>query len=293
MEQVIELREALDRIASRVSVEDRLSEIGSHSPIPSTGTKSSQLVTDHLDPDEQLAATKEINVSLNSTGEPGRRRRLLMAAAAVVIVIGIAGIALANSDDDDQSPPATAVATIAPATVVMETLHFTVENIPVTLSVPDDWTVLDDWAVYNGLGAGTANLLIDDIANIYTDGCQHVLADPPVGPTVDDLAEAWANVPDLAASAAVDITVDGYAGKQIEFTVPDYSPSECKDVFAIWYSPGDAAPGYWAQGPNHHFKQWILDVDGTRLTISAGSFPNTSPQDRAVLEEILASIQIG
>ncbi len=45
-------------------------------------------------------------------------------------------------------------------------------------------------------------------------------ARPPVGPNVDDLVTAWANVPELAATAPVDITVDGYIGKQIEFTVP-------------------------------------------------------------------------
>jgi hypothetical protein len=37
----------------------------------------------------------------------------------------------------------------------------------------------------------------------------------------------------------------------------------------------------------------VLDVDGTRLLIAASTFPNTSPQDRADLEEVLASIQIG
>jgi len=37
----------------------------------------------------------------------------------------------------------------------------------------------------------------------------------------------------------------------------------------------------------------VLDVDGTRLVIGAGTFPSTSPQDRAILEEVLASIQIG
>ena len=52
-------------------------------------------------------------------------------------------------------------------------------------------------------------------------------------------------------------------------------------------------PGYWAQGPNEHNQVWILDVDGTRLVIDACYFPDTSPQDRAALDELLASIQIG
>jgi hypothetical protein len=37
----------------------------------------------------------------------------------------------------------------------------------------------------------------------------------------------------------------------------------------------------------------VLDVDGTRLLIAASTYPNTPPQDRAALEALLASIQIG
>jgi hypothetical protein len=38
---------------------------------------------------------------------------------------------------------------------------------------------------------------------------------------------------------------------------------------------------------------WVLDVDGTRLVIGASYLPNTSPEDRAALDQVLASIQIG
>jgi hypothetical protein len=150
--------------------------------------------------------------------------------------------------------------------------------------------------VYSYLAAG---LLFNEMDNIYADGCHWVQVDPPVGPTVDDLAQAWANVPTFAATAAVDVTVDGYAGKQIEFTVPDYTNDQCRGmsppdaVFALWYTQGDAAPGFWAQGPNQHTLQRILDVDGTRLVITALNLPSASPQDQAALEEALASIQIG
>ena len=75
------------------------------------------------------------------------------------------------------------------------------------------------------------------------------LVDPPVGPTVDDLVSAFANMPGLAPTAAVDITVDGYVGKQIEFTVPD--PNGCReDQFALWQEDGNqhvAGPPAWAR----------------------------------------------
>ena len=53
------------------------------------------------------------------------------------------------------------------------------------------------------------------------------------------------------------------------------------------------SPGYWAQFPNQHLQMWVLDVDGTRLVIGASTSPNTSRQDQAALEQLVASIQIG
>ena len=145
-------------------------------------------------------------------------------------------------------------------------------------------------------------MVFNGIANIYADACQWVLLDPPVGPTVDDLVAAWANLPDFAATAAVDVTVDGYVGKQFEFTVPAYKGGECKKkvgfdrVDALWDFTGmstEDAPGYFAWFSDRHFQIWALDVDGTRLVIGAYTGPSISPQDQTALDEVLASIQIG
>ena len=134
-----------------------------------------------------------------------------------------------------------------------------------------------------------------EVVNIYADPCQWERV-APFGPTVDDLVAAWANVPGFDATATRDVTVDGYAGKQIEFTVPVYTEDECiQEVYGIWKEArsSNAGPNYIAQGPNAHHQVWILDVDGTRLVIAASYFPDTSPQDRAAVDQMLASIQIG
>ena len=144
----------------------------------------------------------------------------------------------------------------------------------------------------------------DGVSNIYSDGWAMTLLDPPVGPTVDDLVTAWANVPELNATEPVDIKVDGYTGKQIEFTVPD-DPVDCAFDpcrFGVWYGtepqqpavgPRRLAAGTLSVSPNTHFQMLVLDVDGTRLLIAASTNPDTLPQDRAALEDLLASIQIG
>ena len=69
----------------------------------------------------------------------------------------------------------------------------------------------------DGVGVGFV-----DVDNVFADPCRARLADPPVGPTVDDLVTALADLPG-DATTAIDVTVDGFDGKQIEFTVPDYT----------------------------------------------------------------------
>jgi hypothetical protein len=265
--------------------------------------------TDHLDSDE-LVPIKEINVSLHApTSKTSSRRTLLMAAAAVVAVIGVTGIALAiynRSADDDQTETPAAATTVAPKTTValtvapaMKSVHFdvTLADIPVTFTVPDNWTLDEGNAAFKGTGVGAVGLHFDEIPNIYADGCQWVPLDPPVGPTVDDLVTAWTNLPDFAATAAVDVAVDGFTGKQIEFTVPDYDIGECRGadspVFGLWTAPDHAFPAFEASGPYQHTQQRILDVAGNRLVITAYYDPNATPQDRADLEQALASIHIG
>ena len=74
-------------------------------------------------------------------------------------------------------------------------------------------------------------------------------------------------------------------GKQVEFTVPDYSQNEdCDDFgFRLW-EWSDTSDGSFfgdsVEGPNERRILQILDVDGTRLVISASYFPDTSPQDQ-------------
>jgi hypothetical protein len=64
---------------------------------------------------------------------------------------------------------------------------------------------------------------ITTVTNLVTDGCRdHSGADPPVGPSVDDLATALADLaPFQVTSPPKDVTIYGYGGKHLELTVPD------------------------------------------------------------------------
>jgi hypothetical protein len=318
---------AMHQFSEAAPVAPSLTSVYEHPPIP----PSRRPRTAHVESEEHLVPVKEIYVSPDSppTSEVRNPRRLAMAAAAVVAVVGVAAIATnsPNSDDDVEPAPA-AEPTVAPTTVAATTVAPRTgtgffagdDSVPLTFTVPALWAVVDRDLVARPGAPGNvvhhlkqpncptnsstgssstpcrareeASVAFWDVGNIYAEGCQSVLFDPPVGPTVDDLVSAFANLPGLAPTAAVDVTVDGYVGKQIELTVPDYKEDECKDAFALWQEDGNqnVTPRY---APNQHNQLWILDVNGTRLVIVAASYPDTSPQDRADLDEILASIQIG
>ena len=82
--------------------------------------------------------------------------------------------------------------------------------------------------VTNGAGVGFV-----DVGNVFVDPCRARLADPPVGETVDDLVSALADLPGEAATA-IDVTLDGFDGKQIEFTLPDYTQDPDCVLFWLW-----------------------------------------------------------
>ena len=149
---------------------------------------------------------------------------------------------------------------------------------------------------------------ITTVTNLVSDGCRdHSWADPPVGPSVDDLATALADLaPFQVTSPPRDVTIYGYRGKHLELTVPDL-PVEgegddlrftgCIDdnlkswvAFIDTAEPGDAFYGY--TGPGYREEFWILDVEGTRLMIVAERSPGSPSENLTELRAILDSIQI-
>ena len=217
-----------------------------------------------------------------------------------VVMAVIAAVPIAACSDESDDPTAantetSVVSTTAPPEAGRGTSSFAGgESVPVSFTLPASWEVNDVFVTKPG---SDSNITVSfwDVANIFSDPCQWVLVDPPVGPTVNDLVSAFANVPGLDATAATDVTVDRYEGKQFDLTVPDFAENECQaGLFALWQEDGHVGPrpNRWVE-PNEHLEIWVLDVDGTRLVISAGYFPDTSAQDRLELNEILNSIQIG
>lgn len=155
---------------------------------------------------------------------------------------------------------------------------------------------------------GHVGMSITTVSNLVRHGCRdHSWADPPVGPSVTDLAAALADLaPFEVTSPPRDVAAFGFSGKHLQLAVPDL-PVEgkgddrrftgCSDgTLKSWVAfidaaeEGDAFYGY--SGPGHTEEFWILDVEGTRLMIEANWSPATTGKDVAEMRAILDSIRI-
>jgi hypothetical protein len=158
------------------------------------------------------------------------------------------------------------------------------------------------------LGAGKpeqgVGLSIINVTNVVVDGCTgHAGVSPRVGPTVDDIATALAALkPFDLTKPPTAVTAYGFSGKYLELTVPDLAVEVSGDgtVFTdcasgeLWSWIGKplsfAFHGY--SHPGQVEEIWLLDVDGQRLMIVAGTSPGSSEADIAELRSILDSIDI-
>ncbi|MEK6190769.1 MAG: hypothetical protein AABM41_00430 [Chloroflexota bacterium] len=131
---------------------------------------------------------------------------------------------------------------------------------------------------------------------VYGDPCRWstTMPDTPAT-TVDEAVAALTAQASRDASAPVDITVDGYAGKSITLHVRDDAVfSECDDrTFASWAGGGDSlstGPSRYHQGPGQIDELWILDVDGQLIVMDANYYAETPAEDLAELHAILESM---
>ncbi len=167
----------------------------------------------------------------------------------------------------------------------------------VTYEVP-----VEGWSSWTGAvkfaGDGHVGVSITTVDNLVRHGCRdHAGAEPPVGPSVDDLATALADLaPFRVTSPPKDVTIYGYSGTYLELTVPDLDLSRCVGGNLMsWVAPFDTEPGdafYGYTGAGYTEEFWILDVDGTRLMIAAERSAGSPPKDVVEQDVILDSIRI-
>lgn len=246
-------------------------------------------------------------------------------AAAAVVVVAVVGINLlpggrsvgsisTPSPTASPSPTSTATPSRAPAmiefpgfsnNVAAGTYAWTMPGLAtIAFTLPDGW--ISRFGIPHKDRDGPGEMAFGNwiIANVYTDPCQWQgsLLDPPVGPTVDDLATAVVAQKGRTASPATDETLGGFPAKRVELTLPaDLDIAKCHSGFVrFWVAPGDDVDNWPPAGDSEVRSPragqinvvYIIDVNGQRLVIDTWHMPGTSAADLAELDAVLASLRI-
>jgi predicted small secreted protein len=170
----------------------------------------------------------------------------------------------------------------------------------VVLTVPAPGWVSNDWIMLKNLPGSSDSHVIAlsawTVGNLKADPCRWKAGtiDPPVGPTVGDLAAALVEQAGPIEATSSDATLGGYRGKKVESSIPsDFDDSSCDEgVYSRWEAasePGDW--GGWIYGGGQREAVYILDVDGQRLVIDTMSLPDASATDLAEFDQMIASIR--
>jgi hypothetical protein len=160
----------------------------------------------------------------------------------------------------------------------------------VLITVPAGWNTYQGFAVQSH--ADTPRhlaLSLWNLVDVYINGCRWLGPMIHPGPTVDELAAVLAARPLRNATAPVAVSLGGYHGRYLEWSVPlDIQFSDCDGAF--FKSWTDAEGDRYQQGPGQVDRLWILDVEGRRLVIDATYMPGATEQDRAELTKVVDSI---
>jgi hypothetical protein len=241
----------------------------------------------------------------------------LAIAAAAVVVVAIVGLNLlpasggvGGGPSPTPSPPPSPTPSPSPMAYVEPTfLASGTYLLPpgggspgYTFTLPDGWESRFAVLWKDREGPGEVAFGAWTVANVFADPChwRDSLLDPPVGPTVDDLATALAGQAGRDASPPTDVTFGGYPAKRMEMSIPaDFDVTTCDDgKFRRWLSVGEnvagadlpVVPSVQLQGAKDVL--YIVDVEGYRMVMFAWYLPGTPAADVTELENALESIRI-
>ena len=167
--------------------------------------------------------------------------------------------------------------------------------VEITFDLPAGWSSCSNGVLEQGVcrgigttdapgGVGVGFLIVD---TVVADPCDSTsLLDPPVGPSIDDLATALSNLPGFEATPVEDVSIDGFDVKRFTITAPE---DPACDTLSTWATPTRTN----GVGPGEANLIHIIDVDGVRVVLTFGYFGSqVSEQDLSPAEEVIASIGI-
>jgi hypothetical protein len=246
----------------------------------------------------KMRPTTTVTHSTHPARSPDHRGRGMLKLAMTAALMGAAGACAPAAETPSSAALPTVLAQSPDTSPDLEAVRMAVAGSnadgqplrELTVRLPSPWTLQGGpYAASRGPAgppAGTS-LFVSLVDNTFEDPCSHVERSPKIGATGDELAIALGQIPGTTATNPVHTTVAGRPAMYLEITIPPTLPCE-PTRFNLWQdSPGNA---WWALGAGETIRTWIIDADGQRIAIAARSYPGTSEQAEAEVDEIVNSM---
>ena len=249
---------------------------------------------------DQLPATHQRRRDWWMPSWPDRTPRLMkfVVVSAVIVVAALLGLEVISLQNvgkpGPDATPATSAINLPLEVRSLGAGSYVLDEFPVEVEfdVPSGWYTCSESVAEQGVCTAPGNvggeigLSFLVVENVVADPCGERLLDPPVGPSVDDLVTAIANLDRFTVSAPRDVNVSGLTGKEITLTAPANPGCDLRT-----WSMGTRTNGV---GSGERNVLRIVDVDGTRVMFAAASFPGSTPaESMEELGAVMDSIRIG
>lgn len=239
----------------------------------------------------------------------------IVLAAAAVVVLAVVGVNLLPRSGGvgapASTPTSTGTAAPTPSPTPVPTLPPSGQLAPgtyrsnwgagpfITFTLPAGWSSdpnivgKPDADPPNGMAINTWL----NVATVYSDPCHWQTTAVSVGPTIDNLVAALVAQKRDSTVMPVDVTIDGFHGKEVDLMVPldikfdGSSASLCDGAQYKAWTLADGGDRY-NQGAGQHDLLDILDVNGQTLVIKRSFYPANTAADLAELQAIVDSIRI-
>lgn len=242
---------------------------------------------------------------------------LAAAAAVVIVVVGIQLLGGPNVGPPGPSPSASSAEPSAeptpsePVPSASSDAGFVLWNAPgevaITVTLAAGWSgdqgggILEKGPAGADPPDGAGMIVFEGDLWVYGDPCKWSTTTPDApATTVDELVAALSAQASRDASAPVDVTVGGYAGKSISLHVPadlafdanrDFTDCD-QGKFGSWAAVAgagpDPTPSRYHQGPGQIDDLVILDVNGVVVVFDTAYYAATPAE---VVDEIRAIVE--
>jgi hypothetical protein len=168
-------------------------------------------------------------------------------------------------------------------------------EVDMIVTVPAGWQTFSGFIYKPSNGRPKVMLSHWHVEDVYHDPCHWAQEHTPIGPTVNDLANALSDQLGRDASEPTDAVVGGYPAKQVNLSVPDnFEERECDNgQFRTWISgPTPGEYGGFVYGRGQRDSVYSVDVAAERIVIHRLYMPSASETDLAELQALFDSVRL-